>query len=76
MILYRSPLPSLSANKGVNQQIMRFTPFITPKNLRTVKRVKRVIIGKTSITNRLSEKFIGASFVDQFLCLVYLLSII
>ena len=25
--------PSLSANKGVNQQIMRFTPFITPQNL-------------------------------------------
>ena len=24
---------SLSANKGVNQQIMRFTPFSTPKNL-------------------------------------------
>ena len=24
---------SLSANKGVNQQIMRFTPFITPRNL-------------------------------------------
>ena len=24
--------PSLSANKGVNQQVMRFTPFITPKN--------------------------------------------
>ena len=24
--------PSLSANKGVNQQIMRFTPFITPQN--------------------------------------------
>lgn len=23
--------PSLSANKGVNQQIMRFTPFIIPK---------------------------------------------
>ena len=23
---------SLSANKGVNQQVMRFTPFITPKN--------------------------------------------
>ena len=23
--------PSLSANKGVNQQVMRFTPFITPK---------------------------------------------
>ena len=31
MILYRSPLPSLSANKGVNQQVMRFTPFVTPK---------------------------------------------
>ena len=23
--------PSLSANKGVNQQLMRFTPFITPE---------------------------------------------
>ena len=23
--------PSLSANKGVNQQVMRFTPFITPR---------------------------------------------
>ena len=23
--------PPLSANKGVNQQVMRFTPFITPK---------------------------------------------
>ena len=32
MILYRCPLPSLSANKGVNQQVIRFTPFITPKN--------------------------------------------
>ena len=29
--------PSLSANKGVNQQLMRFTPFITPKN-QTVKK--------------------------------------
>ena len=24
--------PSLSANKGVNQQAMRFTPFIIPKS--------------------------------------------
>ena len=31
MILYRCPLPSLSADKGVNQQFMRFTPFIIPK---------------------------------------------
>ena len=23
--------PSLSANKGVNQQVMRFIPFITPQ---------------------------------------------
>ena len=46
------------------------------QNLRAVKRVKRVVIRKTSITNRLSERFIGASFVDQFLCLIYLLSII
>ena len=29
---------SLSANKGVNQQVMRFTPFITPKNLRAIKK--------------------------------------
>ena len=28
---------SLSANKGVNQQVMRFAPFITPKNLQTIK---------------------------------------
>lgn len=28
---------SLSANKGVNQQLMRFTPFITPKNLQAIK---------------------------------------
>ena len=26
--------PSLSANKGVNQQVMRFTSFITPENVR------------------------------------------
>ena len=26
--------PSLSAIKGVNQQVMRFTPFSTPQNLR------------------------------------------
>ena len=25
--------PSLSANKGVNQQVMRFTPFFTPEKL-------------------------------------------
>ena len=68
--------PSLSAIKDVNQQVMRFAPFSTPKNLRAVKRVKRVVFGKTSTTNRLSESLIGASLVDQFLCLVYLLSII
>ena len=28
---------SLSANKGVNQQVMRFTPFITPKIFITLK---------------------------------------
>jgi len=48
----------------------------TPKSLRAVKRGKRVVIRKISTTNRLCERFIGASFVDQFLCLVYLLSII
>ena len=25
--------PSLSANKGVNQQVMLFTPFITPQKV-------------------------------------------
>ena len=25
--------PSLSANKGVNQQVMRFTPFFTPEKI-------------------------------------------
>lgn len=28
---------SLSANKGVNQQVMRFTPFYTPENLIATK---------------------------------------
>ncbi|WP_448907989.1 hypothetical protein [Hoylesella shahii] len=27
----KGSIPSLSANKGVNQQVMRFTPFITPQ---------------------------------------------
>ena len=37
--------PSLSANKGVNQQIMRFTPFITP-NFRVLKnyRISFIVI--------------------------------
>ena len=30
---------SLSASKGVNQQVMRFTPFITPKNQALKKNV-------------------------------------
>ena len=29
--------PSLSAIKGVNQRVVRFAPFITPKNLRVIK---------------------------------------
>ena len=29
--------PSLSANKGVNQQVMRFTPFSTSETLRAIK---------------------------------------
>ena len=45
MILYRSPLPSLSANKGVNQQVMRFTPFIIPNNLLLIK-LKCITQGK------------------------------
>ena len=35
---------SLSANKGVNQQVMRFAPFITPKNLRAIKNCTQAII--------------------------------
>lgn len=30
--------PSLSANKGVNQQVMRFAPFSTPRNLSVKKK--------------------------------------
>ena len=30
---------SLSANKGVNQQVMRFTPFITPKKLHCLRKL-------------------------------------
>ena len=37
--------PSLSANKGVNQQVMRFTPFITPNNLLLIK-MKCITQGK------------------------------
>lgn len=46
MILFYSLYPSLSANKGVNQQVMRFTPFITPKDLRAVKKSKELSLGK------------------------------
>ena len=35
--------PSLSANKGVNQQVMRFTPFITPKNLQAIKNAPKTV---------------------------------
>ena len=31
--------PSLSANKGVNQQVMRFTPFITPEKLHCLRKL-------------------------------------
>lgn len=37
MILFYSLYPSLSANKGVNQQVMRFAPFYTPENLIATK---------------------------------------
>ena len=33
----------LSANKGVNQQVMRFTPFITPKNLQAIKNAPKTV---------------------------------
>ena len=36
---------SLSANKGVNQQVMRFTPFSTPSNLLLIK-MKCITRGK------------------------------
>ena len=44
MILYRCPLPSLSANKGVNQQIMRFTPFIKQKNFIVLENLSHFFI--------------------------------
>ena len=38
---------SLSANKGVNQQVMRFTPFITPKikHLRNKLHTRLIVLG-------------------------------
>ena len=38
--------PSLSANKGVNQRVTRFTPFITPKNYDTLR---KLIATKTAL---------------------------
>ena len=42
---------SLSANKGVNQQVMRFTPFITPKSQAVKKKVtpKTNSLGSSSL---------------------------
>ena len=41
----------LSANKGVNQQVMRFTPFITPENQAVKKKVtpKTNSLGSSSL---------------------------
>ena len=48
---------SLSANKGVNQQVMRFTPFITPKikHLRKKLHPRLIVLGVV----RYWERFIG-----------------
>lgn len=35
--------PSLSANKGVNQQVMRFALFSTPKNIDSLRDNKRAL---------------------------------
>ena len=35
---------SLSANKGVKQQVMRFTPFSTPINLRAIKPPSQITV--------------------------------
>ena len=40
--------PSLSAMEGVNQVVTRFTPFITPKNIRLTVRKLRVMFYKTN----------------------------
>lgn len=34
----------LSANKGVKQQVMRFTPFSTPINLRAIKPPSQITV--------------------------------
>ena len=39
---------SLSAMEGVNQVVTRFTPFITPKNIRLTVRKLRVMFYKTN----------------------------
>ena len=42
--------PSLSAIKGVNQVVTRFTPFFTPKNIRLTVRKLRVMFYKTNFS--------------------------
>lgn len=41
-IVYMSLSLSLR-NKGVDQQVMRFAPFITPKNLQTIKNAPKTV---------------------------------
>ena len=54
--------PSLSANKGVNQQIMRFTPFITPQTKMLPKiyspKVLDIEFSVCSILNLLMNPFL------------------
>ena len=45
--------PSLSADKGVNQQFMQFTPFITPENLRAIKPPPKIVIGVEVLFRRI-----------------------
>ena len=42
--------PDLSAIKGVNQVVTRFTPFFTPKNIRLTVRKLRVMFYKTNFS--------------------------
>ena len=51
--------PSLSANKGVNQQVMRFTPFSTPKNLRATPPKTAILGGANHLLSLHREGYIS-----------------
>ncbi len=60
--------PSLSANKGVNQVVTRFTPFFTPKNQGRVKIFEiNAIEAKTSLVRFVAFILLSKDFIFSLL---------